>query len=96
MTETPNPMRHFYMCTLMVLFVKEEQQKQRHMNILLEMESPNITRKDLTSISQNAMARLNTESGIAPDQVKDVIVLAANHLGYMTPAEFHGEVAPSA
>jgi hypothetical protein len=94
--KTPKKLHHFFVCAVLTIYIKEGIQKQRHINILLETSGPNLTRKDLGSISQNSMARLHSENAVPPEDIKDVVILSITPLGKMSPDAFYGKTADAA
>ena len=81
----------FFMGTVLAIYVDaEENQKQRHINVLVESESVSISRKDLDTLSKGAMSRLEAENSISPNQIKDIVFLGIAPLGLMTKEEFYG------
>lgn len=82
---------YFFMASCLVIYIKDDAQKQRHINILMQSTSLNIAKADLNSLNQNAIGRIVQESDVAPKDVKDVVFLNIACLGHMTEDEFHGE-----
>jgi hypothetical protein len=57
---------------------------------LLENDTIHLAKKDLDEINRGVFQRLHKESGVAPNQVADIILLNVCILGNMTPDEFYG------
>ena len=87
MTDTKTRFYH-YMATCQVIYMKNETQKQRTINILLLVEVPVITAKDLRNVNTNAIGRISQENDILPNEVKDVVFLGLSFLGFMSEDEF--------
>lgn len=83
----------YFMAAVLAIYEKEGAQKQRHMNILLNLPSPHINKDALANIQRGAMARLTAENGVEAADVKDVIILSTSLLGAMTQEEFEGSTA---
>jgi len=80
----------YYMAAALAIYERDEQIKQRHLNVLLESEVPQITRNTLQVLNRQVLDRLNQENEVTPDMVKDVVFLNINMLGRMSPEDFHG------
>jgi len=82
----------FYMASCNVIFIREDQQRQRDINILVQTATLNITKADLSEMNKLAVSRIVTEHDVAPTDVKDVVFLNLACLGHMTEEEFHGSI----
>ena len=80
----------FYMASCNVIFIRDDQQRQRDINILVQTSTLNITKADLSEMNKLAVSRIVTEHDIPPTDVKDVVFLNLACLGHMTEEEFHG------
>lgn len=87
------PSYAFYIAACLVTFVRDEDEgpKQKHMNVLMQTDSANVTKHDLNMLNRMVMQRMNIEAGVTPDQIKDCIFLNITMLGIMTEQEFHGK-----
>lgn len=90
MRRSPNPNPYFFIVAVLAIYEKEGAPKQRHLNVILELPIPVITKKDLGTIQKQAMARLHAENGVTPDLMRDVVVLSINPLGSMPVEMFNG------
>lgn len=81
----------YFMAAVRVIYMRDEALKERDLNVLLEMPSMDILKKDLATIQQAAMERLKMENDVTPDMVKDAVILNVMPLAHATPAVFHGE-----
>jgi hypothetical protein len=85
----------FFMATVLATYVRQvedaEVPKQRTLNVLLQAESPNITKNELNVLNRSAISRMCQEHEITPDAVRDVVFLNITPLGMMTPEQFHGD-----
>jgi len=86
--------QNHFMATVQAIYVKEEQSRQRMLNIHMATPRNRIVKADLASIQQAAIQRLVQENQIEIQDVKDIIFLAMVPLGAMTEEEFHGASAP--
>lgn len=86
---TPELPSLFFMVALLATYKRSDVIKQRHMNVMLELDDPNITKRQLTQVHQSTMTRLKAENDVTPDQVVDIVFLSINLLGQMTRAEFY-------
>jgi hypothetical protein len=93
--KTPEQTACFFMVAVLALYEREGSMKERHLNVLIETASPNLTRTTLGDIQKAAFRRINTENGITPDNVKDMVILNINMLGVMPPSLFHGSANSS-
>lgn len=85
----------FFMAAALCIYGKVENDvetiRQRHINVLLEADTPQLRKADLNTMHRSAMQRLNAENGVTPDQIKDIVILNISLLGAMPPELFHGE-----
>lgn len=77
---------------MLAFYTKDGEQKQRHINVLIESPTGNINKSDLQSLNQSAIARLVAENGIEASQVNDIVIMGISTLGVMTDEEFYGKV----
>lgn len=90
MRRNPNPNPCFFLAAVTAFYVKEDQQKQRTFNVLVELPVPIITKDRLGWIQKQAMARMQAENGVTPDLMRDIVILNISPLGSMPPEIFHG------
>lgn len=81
-----------FMAVVLAFYDKGDGIKQRHMNIHMEVDSPNITQEALATIQRAAVARLQVENDVELAQIKDCVILNIVLLGLMTPTQFHGQI----
>lgn len=79
---------HYFMVAAMSTYEREGALKTRHLNVLAAAETQNLTKKDLDSVHRTILQRLTNENGVAPDQLKDTVLISISHLGYMTEKTF--------
>lgn len=91
-----NKERFYFMAATKVFYMREDVLKERDLNVLLEMPSMEILKKDLATIQQASMERIKMENEVTPDMVKDVVILNLMPLAATTPAIFHGDDSLSA
>lgn len=65
--------------------------KTRKVNILLEHHSIHLSKTELDEVNRGVFQRLQQESGVAPSQVADIILLNISILGNMTSEQFYGK-----
>jgi hypothetical protein len=82
---------HFSVVAALAVYRKDDATKQRHVNVLLECPTVNITRDYLNQVNQGVMTRLNTENGVTPDQLLDIVILSVSRLAITTRDEFYAE-----
>lgn len=80
-----------FMATALAFYEKEEAIKQRHVNIHLETDSPNLTKEGLAAIQRGVVGRLQAENDVKLEDVKDIVIMNIVLLGVMSAAQFHGE-----
>lgn len=83
----------YFMATLEVAIKPEEDgapNRRRTVNVLLESESPQLSKKNLDETYKAALKRIEVENQVDPDQVVDVVFLNMFLLGQMAPADFYG------
>lgn len=80
-----------FIATVLCIYLKEDQQKQRHINVLIDSGNSNITKADLQALNVAALSRLQAENNVPATDVKDLVILSINLLGFMTDAEFDGQ-----
>lgn len=86
--QTPQPMFFFSVAGL-AIYMREEAQKQRHMNILLELPQPQINKAVLNNVYHSALERLKAELDVDAEAVKDFVIMNISLLGHMAPEDFH-------
>lgn len=79
---------YFHLVAAQAIYSKDDQLKQRTVNIMLITASPNILRDDLDKANQGVMARLNKENDVTPDQLRDIVLLNIFPLAYTTQEDF--------
>jgi hypothetical protein len=89
--QTKAPKFSFYLVTVMVYYLREGVLKERHINMLsqLDVAAP-FNKSHLSSLNLKAIARVTTENNVAVNDIKDVVFLNMNPLGVMTEEEFQG------
>ena len=86
---TPKSQKFYYsMACMLMFYVKDDTNKQRHLNVLVESEGPNLHKTHLAQMQRTALSRLKTENDIDPDAVKDAVIVSMSPLGFMTNEEF--------
>ncbi len=85
-----NP-QHYFMVTALLTYTREDAQKQRHMNSLLQLPAKKITSTALNNVNRALLQRLWDESQVPVENVLDVAMLGISYLGHMTEQEFHGK-----
>ena len=80
------------MVTALVFYTKEGKPCQRHINIMLSSATGNVRKEDLQSVNVAAMNRLKAENDVDHDNILDIVILNICPLGWMTQAEFYGNV----
>lgn len=80
---------YFFLVAALVIYEKDGAQKQRHLNVLAEMDQPNVTKQCLADIQRSVLQRLNAENNVTPDMVRDIVLLNISLLGLMPPNTFH-------
>lgn len=88
-TDTPKSTCHF-LAAAVAFYEREGSMRERHLNVLLETNNAEINKSDLGEITTGAMQRVITENGVAPTDIKDVVILNISMLGIMPSAVFHG------
>lgn len=82
---------HTYLATALVGYVREDANKQRHLNQIVAVEERRIDLRTLEAAKQELIQRVITETGISLDDIKDFIYLNFSYLGHMTEREFAGK-----
>ena len=82
---------HFFLAAVKVIYTKDEVFKERTLNVLLELETPEITQQVLRETHNAALSRLETETGIPKTDVKDTVFENFPYLGHMKPEAFHAK-----
>lgn len=85
-----NP-HHYFMVTALLTYTREDAQKQRHMNSLLQLPTKKVTSTVLNNINRALLQRLWDESQVPVENVLDVAMLGISYLGHMTEQEFIGK-----
>lgn len=79
----------YFSCAILAFYKKDDQPRQRHLNVLIELPTNKITQSALQEISRKAMERVQVENDAAPSDMLDVVILTISSLGGMTRNEFH-------
>lgn len=85
---TKNKKQHYYMGAALSIYQRDGVQKQRHMNMVMELDEKKITASVLDQARQAILQRTITEGNLPPDAVNDIIFLNWTHLGFMSQKEF--------
>lgn len=84
---------HIYIATGLIGYVRDGEPKQRHMNIMVQREDKKITYETINTIRMSCIQRLHDENKVAPEDVKDFVILNISYLGHMAQSEFEGRPA---
>ena len=94
MTEQPS-LCHFIAATI-AFYERDGGIQQRHMNVLLETPTAQVTKEHLSEIQRGSLASLHAENGVEPKDVQDVVIVGGpTLLGVMPQHVFHGTEAPA-
>lgn len=85
------PKQFFFLASVLAIYERDGEIKQRHLNVLLSTNSMDLTKSDLNTLHRTALQRINMENSVTPDMVKDIVFMSLNMLGLMTPEEFQSE-----
>ena len=81
--------KHFYMVAVLMSFTRGEQVRQRHMNLVLELDTKIVTMSSIDQVKQGATQRLHQEALEPIDEIKDLVFLGFSYLGVMKPKVFY-------
>ena len=84
---------HYYMATALIGFIRDDQPKQRYMNIVMQSTDRSITAASINDARLALITRLHTEIQIQVEDIKDFVFLGFSYLGHMSEREFQGEAA---
>lgn len=79
----------FYMAAAVAYYAKDGKLYDRHVNVLIQIDIPHITREALNHIQRNVIARITAENGVAAEAIKDTVILNISPLGQMTESQFN-------
>ena len=81
--------RSFYHCvTVLAMYHKEEKDRQRHLNVMVQTPAKKITQQTLQQVNRATMERVEKENGVTPDMMRDIVIMNISCLGGMTHQEF--------
>lgn len=89
--ENAEPFFSYFVATAQVLYERNNQLKQRMINVILELAEPQITRAVIQESQRAAMGRLQTELNVNPESVKDIVWFSFSFLGQMTQSTFNAQ-----
>lgn len=81
----------YFMVAILAIYERGEIVKQRHLNVMIELPSPQITKANLSDIQRSAIARLHAENNVEVSAVRDIVILNISMLGVMPAEAFHGQ-----
>ena len=79
---------YYSMACMLMFYTKDDVAKQRHINVLVEAEGPNLHKTHLAQMQRTALTRIKTENDVDPSDVKDAVIVSMSPLGHMTNTEF--------
>ena len=94
MTTKTNP-QHYYIAAAMITYVRDDQPRQRHMNVVMELPRKLITSSALNNARSAMLQRLADEVGDSFGGAKDLVFLSFSYLGHAKPDEFYDLKDPS-
>lgn len=82
--------RFYSLAACLITYEREDgQHRQRHMNMVVESPTKNITSSALNNARLAVLQRFQMENAEVSLVVRDLVFLAISPLGLMTPAKFH-------
>ena len=82
-------LKFFFMCAALAVFERDDEYHERHINILAELDTPNISKHGLETMHRAVISRMHNENDIPATDIKDVVMLSITLLSHMTSTEFH-------
>lgn len=80
----------FHLVAALVIYKKDDSQKQRHMNIMLETQVPHVLGTDLNQVNLGAVQRITAENDVDSDDVLDIVILNVSLLAHTDRNSFYG------
>lgn len=84
----PNNPYHF-LGVVNVIYMREDAPKQRTVNVLVNVDNPNLSKQTLQGINEAAVRRVAIENGVTAEDIRDVVILNIVLLGCMPDDVFH-------
>ena len=85
----PRKKAFFFMVTAEAIYTREEGIRKRTVNVMLQLDTTNITQSALFEAQKAVRIRLHAENGVEPGDIKDIIMLNIFPLAHTTEKEFH-------
>lgn len=80
---------HFYMiAAVKVLFVRGGANKERTVNVLMDLMVPYVSQQTLNDINKAAAGRVMKENNVKAEDIRGAIIMNISPLGEMTPSTF--------
>lgn len=80
----------FFLATLLIIYTKDDAQRQRTVNVLAEYPEPSLNKEALAGIQTAGISRIYTENNVLQENVQDVVILNLVCLGQMSEEDFYG------
>lgn len=87
---------HTYLATATLSYIRDDLPKQRQMNQIVAVEEHRVTLETLETAKGVLFQRLEQETGVKREDVKDFVFTNFAYLGHMTEREFTGQKAKRA
>lgn len=84
----PKARHHYYLVTAMVAYMREDQPRQRHMNLVTQLDEKKITANTIDCARTTLLQRMASDGQVPPEDVRDIVFINFSHLGFMTEDEF--------
>jgi len=92
---TPTESKVYFMVTATVIYKTDDTDeapvKQRSLNILMEHDTMNLTKRELDDANRAIIARVNKENNVQPNCILDVVFTCISILGMMPPDVFYAK-----
>lgn len=87
-TKPQPPRNHYFLYAVELQFLRDGQPRRRTINIVSESNTVYVSQRAMREAQIAASQRLEHETGVTEDAIKDIVFLGISYMGHMTSEEF--------
>lgn len=84
----PDPAHLYFIAAVKIVYTRNGANKERTVNVLLDLLVPYITQQTLHDLNKAAAGRVMEEGNIKAEDILGAVVMNISPLGEMTPTQF--------
>lgn len=81
----------FFLVSATAIYTREGAQRQRTINVIADIDTPQISKSVLAQLHLVAMRRIISENAVEPGDVQDIVINNICLLGQMSHEDFYRE-----